>query len=157
MRRNTVTLESQPEMVVRLCGHLGLAVTARFQASGDDELFPNRLTVEGPDAQWFLANRGMGLDALQFLVHEAHGERDEGQVAHLDIHNARLFRLQELKVMTQMAITRTREMGSYTFGPLNSRERRWIHLLVAREADVVSESEGTGTLKTLKVFRKPGA
>jgi predicted RNA-binding protein Jag len=151
LRRSTVTLESQPELLTSLCRHLGLTVTARFDPSGDEELFPNRLTIEGADSQWLLSNRSQGLDALQYLLHEAHGERDEALIAHLDVQKSRLFRMQELKAMTQMAIERARQMGSHIFASLNARERRWVHLLVARETGVSSESEGTGSLKTLKI------
>ncbi len=154
MRRSAVSLEDQPELVVRLCRDLGLEVKARFEDSGDAELFPNRIRLDGADAQTLMANRGMGLDALQFLLHEAQGERDENQVAYLDVQQVRLFRMKELQAMADFAVAKARALGSYTLSGLNPRERRWIHIIVAREADLLTESEGTGSIKALKIFRK---
>jgi predicted RNA-binding protein Jag len=152
--RKVVTLDALPELASTWCGQLGFKVTARYQPSGDEELFPNRLVLEGPDAQWLLANKGQALDALQFLLHEAQGEREESRLAYLDVQGFRLFRMTEVKAMAAMAAAKARQMGVYTFASLSPRERRWVHLTVAREAGLTTESEGTGTMKALKVFRK---
>jgi spoIIIJ-associated protein len=154
MRKAGITLEELPEVAIRWCDGLGLKVAARFEPSGDDELFPNRLVLDGPDTQWLMANKGQALDALQFLMHEAQGERDEAKLVYLDVQAFRLFRMKELKAMASMAAQKARQLGSYSFSSLSPRERRWIHLIIAREADLGSESEGTGTFKSLKVFRK---
>jgi spoIIIJ-associated protein len=154
MRKATASLETLPELVLRWCQDLGLNITARFEPSGDEELFPNRLVLTGPDAQWLLPNKGQALDALQFLLHEAQGEREDGKLAYLDVQAFRLFRMTELKAMAAMAAKKTRELGSFTFNSLSPRERRWIHLVLGREPDLATESEGEGHFKTLKVTRK---
>jgi predicted RNA-binding protein Jag len=152
--RKAVSLDALPELATAWCGKLGFKVSACFQPSGDEELFPNRLVLEGPDAHWLMANKGQALDALQFVLHEAQGEREEGRLAYLDVQGFRLFRMTEVKAMAAMAIERARQTGSHTFASLTPRERRWIHLTVARETGLMTESEGTGTIKALKVMRK---
>jgi predicted RNA-binding protein Jag len=154
MRKAGISLEALPEVIVRWCEELGLSVSVHPEPSGDEELFPNRLALGGPDAQWLLASKGQALDALQFLLQETQGDRDESRLAHLDVQSFRLFRLKELKAMTTMAAKKAREYGGHTFSAMSPRERRWVHMLIAREADLASESEGTGTFKTLKVTRK---
>lgn len=154
MRKAAITLDELPELATRWCEGLGLKVSAHFEPSGDDELFPNRMVLDGPDTQWLMASKAQALDALQFLLHEAQGERDEARLVYLDVQGFRLFRMKELKAMTAMAAQKARSLGSFSFSSLSPRERRWVHLLIAREADLVSESEGTGTFKTLKVSRK---
>jgi predicted RNA-binding protein Jag len=154
MRKNAVSLEALPEVAARWAGHLGLKVSAAFEPSGDEELFPNRLVLDGPDAQWLVANKGLALDAFQFLLHEAQGEREDSRLAYLDVQAFRLFRMKEVKAMAQMAGQKARQLGSYTFSSLSPRERRWVHLVTAHEAGLGSESEGTGTFKALKVFRR---
>lgn len=154
MRKASLKLEEIPEKVALWCGQLGLKVQARFEGSGDEELFPHRLVLEGDGASTLAANRGAGLDALQYLVHEAQGLRDEGQLCYLDAQGMRLFRMKELKAMAQHAAAKARDLGLFTFSSLTPRERRWIHLTIAREADLTTESEGVGTHKALKVLRK---
>lgn len=154
MRRTGATLESVPDLIARWGAHLGLTVEARFSPSGDEEAFPNRVAVAGPDAAVLAANRGAALDALQFLVHEAQGEREDQKLAYLDVKGARLFRMQEVMAMGLYAAEKARELGSHTLGALSARERRWVHLVVSRQEGLGTESEGTGTFKPVKVFRK---
>ena len=154
MRRSGASLESVPELIARWGAHLGLAVEAKFVPSGDEEAFPNRVLVGGPDAALLGANRGAALDALQFLVHEAQGEREDLKLAYLDVRGARLFRMQEVMAMGLFAAQKARELGSHTLGALSARERRWVHLVVSREEGLGTESEGVGTFKPVKVFRK---
>lgn len=153
MRRKPVTLDELPALAERWCQHLGLAVQAKPEPSGDEELFPNRVILTGPDAPLFMADRGQPLDALQFLLHEAQMVREESKLVYLDARGMRLFRMTELKAMASHAAAKARQMGSYAFGPLSPRERRWIHLVVAREEGLTTESEGTGNFKTLKILR----
>jgi predicted RNA-binding protein Jag len=154
MRKANASLESVPELIGRWMGHLGMKVEGKFQPSGDEEAFPNRVVVSGPDADWLAANRGQALDALQFLLHEAQGERDDHKLAYLDVKGARLFRMQEVMAMGRLAAERARELGSHTLGALSARERRWVHLVVSREEGLGTESEGTGTFKPVRVFKK---
>ncbi len=150
--RNAIAMEALPETVVKWCQDLGFKVKASFKPSGDEEMFPNRLVLEGPDAQWLMANKGQALDALQFLVHEVQNERDEAKQVYLDVESYRLFRMNELKAMAMHGIQRAKEMGSHTFQSLTPRERRWVHLTIARHG-MQSESEGTGHLKSLKITK----
>jgi predicted RNA-binding protein Jag len=154
MRKSGASLETVPELIARWGAHLGLSLEARFAPSGDEEAFPNRIAVTGPDASFLAANRGLALDAVQFLVHEAQGEREDQKLAYLDVKGARLFRMQEVMAMGQFAAERARELGSHTLGALSARERRWVHLVVSREPGLGTESEGTGTFKPVRVFRK---
>jgi predicted RNA-binding protein Jag len=154
MRKAGASLESVPELIARWGAHLGLTLEARFAPSGDEEAFPNRVAISGPDATHLGANRGLALDALQFLVHEAQGEREDQKLAYLDVKGARLFRMQEVMAMGQFAAQRARELGSHTLAALSARERRWVHLVVSREEGLGTESEGTGTFKPVKVFKR---
>lgn len=154
MRKSGASLESVPELIVRWGAQLGLALEARFAPSGDEEAFPNRLALSGADASCLAAHRGVALDALQFLVHEAQGEREDTKLAYLDVKGVRLFRMQEVMAMGLFAAQKARELGSHTLAPLSPRERRWVHLVVSREPGLGTESEGTGTFKPVRVFKK---
>jgi predicted RNA-binding protein Jag len=153
MRKSGLPLEQAPERVTRWCATLGLKVNAAFGPSGDEALFPNRLVLSGPDASWLAANKGQALDALQFLLHEAQGERDEARLAYLDVESFRLFRMKEIIAMAAFAAEKAKAFGSYTFSSLSPRERRWVHMVLSRQPGFATESEGTGTYKALKVTR----
>ncbi|MDE3244727.1 MAG: hypothetical protein KGN80_01475 [Acidobacteriota bacterium] len=153
MRKPTLTLGAVPERVVHWTALLGLKVEAAFEPSGDEALFPNRVLVQGEDASWLAASRGAALDALQFLMHEAQGQREDAQLAYLDPLGTRLFRMKELKAMAAFAAEKAKELGQFTLSGLTPRERRWIHLTISKEPGLSSESEGLGHIKTLKVFR----
>lgn len=153
MRKASLSLDKVPETLARWCEHLGMDVTANPGASGDEVLFPNRIVLDGPDAHWFAANKGLALDALQFLVHEAQGEREEHRQAYLDVQSFRLFRMKEVIAMAGLAAEKAKATGSYTFASLSPRERRWVHLVLSRQPGFTTESEGTGTFKALKVSR----
>ena len=153
MRKSSLALETVPEKVVQWAGLLGLKVEAAFEPSGDESLFPNRILVKGEDASWLAANRGAGIDAMQFLIHEAQGEREDTRLAYLDPQGTRLFRMKELKAMAAFAADKAKESGSFTLSGLTPRERRWVHLTISQVPGLSTESEGIGHIKTLKVFR----
>ena len=117
MRKSGASLESVPELIARWGGHLGLALEARFAPSGDEEAFPNRLAISGADATLLGTNRGVALDALQFLVHEAQGEREDQKLAYLDVKGARLFRMQEVMAMGQFAAERAGSWAATPWAP----------------------------------------
>ena len=154
MSRSRLTLDSLPETLQAWCQHLGLPIEARYAPSGDEDLFPNRLLIEGPGAEALAAQRGLGLDALQFLVHEGQGHPEDGKLAYLDAQGTRLFRMKEVVAMAKLAAEKARQMGNHTMGALSPRERRWVHITLERDGDLGSESEGVGNFKQVRVFKK---
>lgn len=153
MRKLSLALDAVPKQVTHWASQLGLKIEATFEPSGDETLFPNRIRVTGDDVSWLAANKGAAIDALQFLVHEAQGEREDAKLAYLDPQGARLFRMKELKAMAAFAAEKAKEFGSFTLSGLTPRERRWIHLTISQQPGLNTESEGIGHIKTLKIFR----
>lgn len=155
MAKRGVKLEELPALVATWAATLDLRLEATFAPSGDESLFPNRLLIAGPDVEYLLSERGQPLDALQHLLQEAQHERDESKQVWLDANGMRLFRMKEVVAMAHMAASKARDMGSYVFGAMSPRERRWIHLTIATLGDdLTSESEGTGHFKPVKVTKK---
>jgi spoIIIJ-associated protein len=57
--------------------------------------------------------------------------------------------------MARHAAERVRTTGvAFTFGPMNANERRVIHMSLATEEDLHTESVGEGSARRLKVTRK---
>jgi predicted RNA-binding protein Jag len=154
MRKQVASLDALPSLIAAWTQHLGLDVEVKPAPSGDEELFPNRFALSGLGSEWLGANKGEGLDALQFLVHESQGSFEDHQLAYLDVNGTRLFRMKEVVAMATFAADKAREVGSHLMGALSPRERRWVHITLERAGDVVTESEGTGTFKAVRVSRK---
>ncbi|MBD0326792.1 MAG: hypothetical protein ICV68_10185, partial [Pyrinomonadaceae bacterium] len=72
-----------------------------------------------------------------------------------DVQNFRATREAELRAMARHAAERVRTTRTpFTFGPMNSNERRIIHTSLAEEADLHTESIGEGSARRLKVSLK---
>ena len=152
--RHTTPLSDIPALASKWCARLGLEIEAGFEESGEEQLFPNRMAVKGPDAHRLLAGKPQALDALQYLLHEAQGEADDAKLVYLDVQGTRLFRMRELIAMSAIAAQKAKAAGSFVFESLTPKERRWVHIAISKEDGLDTCSEGLGATKSLKVFRK---
>jgi spoIIIJ-associated protein len=114
------------------------------------------LNLDGEDASLLLNEGGELLEALQHLVNQAFGRNlPQGERIICDVQNFRATREAELRAMARHAAERVRSSGvPFTFGPMNSNERRVIHLALAAEVDLHTESVGEGASRRLKVNLK---
>ena len=99
------------------------------------------------------------LEALQHLVNQVFGRTlPRGERIVCDVEDFRATREAELRAMARHAAERVRATGGvFTFGPMISNERRVIHLVLAAEADLYTESIGEGAARRLKVSLKPSS
>ena len=114
------------------------------------------LEIDGADAALLLNEGGELLEAFQHLVNQAFGrELPKGERIVCDVENFRATREAELRAMARHAAQRVRANGAaFTFGPMNSNERRVIHLALSTEEDLYTESVGEGNARRLKVSLK---
>lgn len=117
------------------------------------------LNIDGADASFLLNEGGELLEALQHLVNQAFGRTlPKGERIVCDVEDFRATREAELRVMARHAAERVRASGvAFTFGPMNSNERRVIHLALSEENDLHTESIGEGSARRLKVSLKPSS
>lgn len=114
------------------------------------------LDFRGQDAEMLQAAGGELLEALQHLVNQAFGrDLPRGQRLVCDVHGFRATREAELRAMAQHAADRVRATGlAFVFGPMNSNERRIIHMTLADNPDLFTESIGEGAGRRLRVSLK---
>ena len=114
------------------------------------------LNMDGPDNFLLLNEGGELLEALQHLLNQAYGRAlPKGERIVCDVDNFRATREAELRAMARHAAERVRSTGAaFTFGPMDASERRVIHLSLAEEADLHTESVGDGAARRLKVSLK---
>jgi spoIIIJ-associated protein len=114
------------------------------------------LNLSGRDAHFALAENGEMLDALETVLFQAFGrelEREHRFV--VDAEGFRQTRKSELHAMARFAGDQVRKNGRpFTFGVLNSTERRVIHLALQQEEDLETESVGEGRDRRLQVSLK---
>lgn len=101
-----------------------------------------KVELKGRDSDLLLANKAETLLAIEMLTLEVVGvPGDEHSRIAFDCEDYRFLRMQELRLTAQAAADRVLETGKpFTFNPLNSRERRIIHLALRSRTDVRSES-----------------
>jgi len=101
---------------------------------------------DGPDIGCLMANKGEALLALEQLTQEAlRMGSDEHALMCFDANDFRLLRQEELRLSALTVAARVRETNTpYRFNPMNSRERRVVHLALRGETDLRTESSGIG-------------
>lgn len=114
------------------------------------------LNLSGNDAQFALSENGEMLDALETILFQVYGrELDREHRFICDADGFRQTRKSELVAMARFAAQNVRKTGRpFTFGVLNSTERRVIHLALQAEEDLQTESIGVGRDRRLQVSYK---
>jgi spoIIIJ-associated protein len=128
---------------------LGLSLEVSIEEHEDH----TRLELEGSGGEVLLRRKGETLDALQHIVNTAF-RRGPNSDQHfvVDCLGYRKAREAELRQMTQFLIDKaktTREPQE--IGPLNPFHRRLVHLQVADDPLVSSESVGDAFMKTVVI------
>ncbi len=114
------------------------------------------LDLSGEDAPFLLSENGEMLDAFETLLFQIYGRSLEREHRFIcDAEGFRRTRKAELQAMAKFAAANVRKNGRpFTFGVLNSTERRVIHLTLQQEEDLATESVGDGRERRLQVSLK---
>jgi spoIIIJ-associated protein len=110
----------------------------------------------GPDAPLLVARSGELLHALEMVTVESVGDLlDEHERISFDALGFQQARTDELVMSARVAAEKVLTSGTpYAFGPMNSRERRVVHLTLKDEEKLRTESEGEGPARHLVVYPK---
>jgi spoIIIJ-associated protein len=114
------------------------------------------INLSGEDVPFLLNENGEMLDAFEVLLFQIYGrELERTQRFICDADGFRQTRKAELQAMARFAAQNVRKNGRpFTFGKLNSTERRIIHLTLQPEEDLLTESVGDGRDRRLQVSLK---
>ena len=140
--------------VGRVVSAMGLALEATLEETPDNI----RLNLSGDGAEVLLRRKGEALDALQVIVNtvfrrEARGDRHYV----IDALDFRKSKDVELRQMARLLMEKARTTGvPQEIGPLNPYARRIVHLTVADDPALSSESIGDAFLKTVVISRRAG-
>ena len=124
--------------------------------SSNPEIENPELTVRfsGPDVDLLLANRAELLLALEQLTMEIlRMSSDDHSKISFDANDYRLLRIEELRMSAGAAAEKVKRTGMpFRFSPMNSRERRIVHLALRNETELRSESSGQGIHRHVVVY-----
>ena len=108
----------------------------------------------GPDVDLLLANKAELMLAVEFLTMEVLRMPPEhhSRLCY-DANDYRMLRIEELRLSAVTAAEKVKQTRRpFHFNPMNSRERRIIHLSLRNETEIRSESTGTGPLRQVVVL-----
>jgi spoIIIJ-associated protein len=107
----------------------------------------------GADVDLLLANKAELLLALEQLTMEALDmSPEEHSRVCFDANDYRVLRIEELRMSALAAAERVKKARiPFHFSPMNSRERRILHLALRGETEVRSESVGMGPIRQVVV------
>ena len=140
------------EFVTSVMTAMGAMPRVESSESGDTL----RIDVEGEGAEALLFQRGEGLRALQTLVNTAFRRQlGEDRKVVVDCQGFRRDKDAELKQMAVFVAEKARTTGApQELGPLNPYERRIVHMVIAEDPTVTSESIGDAFMKTVIIARR---
>ncbi len=108
----------------------------------------------GHDVDLLLANRAELLLALELVTQEflrLHSD-DHSRIS-FDANDYRALRIEELRLSALTAAEKVKRTGApFRFNPMNSRERRVIHIALRNEGDLRSESAGAGPFRHVVIY-----
>ena len=125
------------------------------QLSGEEFETPDVVVkFSGPDVDLLLSNRAELLLALEHVTmeHLRVPSEDHSRIS-FDANDYRLLRIEELRLSAlTVAETVKRTNTPFRFNPMNSRERRVVHLTLRTETTLRSESSGSGPGRHVVVY-----
>ncbi len=151
-----MSTEELDQQVIAFVQRVVAAMGLDLQITLDETPDNIRLNLSGEGAEVLLRRKGEALDALQVIVNtvfrrDARGERHY-VVDALDFRKAKDI---ELRQMAQLLMDKAKSSGRpQEIGPLNPDARRIVHLVVAGDTSLTSESIGDAFLKTVVISPK---
>ena len=124
----------------------GVNVVSTLRSAHDDEVGGPIIDLNGEDSGLLIGRRGQTLQALQYLVNLiVRKELGEDVRVVLDVEGYRQRREASLRDMAAKVASQVVQTGrSITLEPMSAADRRIIHVSLADDAGVSTESAGFG-------------
>jgi spoIIIJ-associated protein len=135
------------QFVQNVVNAMGVVLTAKIEEAPE----ATRINLEGEDGGLLIRQGGEGLQALQHLVATAFRRQlgDDNRIV-VDCNDFRRDKDAEIRQMAKYIAEKARTSGApQEMGPLNPYERRIVHLAIAEDPSVSSESIGDAFMKTV--------
>lgn len=141
--------------ILRSAGlHLKYEITPGANVHPDFENPDILVKFSGSDVDLLLENKAEVMLAIEQLTMEAlRMPQEHHSRLCFDANDYRLLRIEELRLSALTAAERVKKTHMpFRFSPMNSRERRILHLALRNETTVRSESAGMGAFRQVVVY-----
>ena len=138
------------EMVSEIIGRMGLQLDVKIREDGEDVV----IDITGEDTGRVIGKKGQTIDALQFLINKIVNRFPEGR-RHvlLDSGDYRQRREDSLASLAQREAKRAiAQSRVVTLDPMTPRDRRVVHLSLAKFPGVSTRSDGQGTERRVRII-----
>lgn len=117
---------------------------------------PVVFNIMGDDLGILIGRRGQTLDALQYFVRLITSRKTQSRTPIvIDVEGYKQRRYEDLRILAANVASQVKATGSsIRLEPMSAYERRIIHLALANNADVTTESMGEGSLRRVVVSPK---
>ena len=139
-------LDSANEVIKNLLSHMDVDVVVNLKEADNEETGGPIFEIEGDDSGLLIGREGETLRSLQFLTRFIVG-RQTGERANisLDVEGYDERRKQSLANLANRVAQRVVKTGrSIELEPMSARERRLVHVALAENSEVYTESSGEG-------------
>ena len=139
-------LDSANEVIKNLISHMDVDVVVNLKEADNEETGGPIFEIEGDDSGLLIGRKGETLRSLQFLTRFIVG-RQTGERANisLDVEGYDERRKQSLANLAIRVAQRVVKTGrSIELEPMSARERRLVHVALAENVEVYTESSGEG-------------
>lgn len=140
-------------VVTRLLNLMGASAVATLRSSHDEESGGPLVDIEGEDAGLLIGRRGETRRALQLIVNIiVNKNRENGVRTLVDVEEYRLRRQRALQGLARRVAEKVIASGrSISLEPMPPDERRMVHLELAKNQSVTTESSGAGPNRHIQI------
>jgi spoIIIJ-associated protein len=148
--RSREALEFARDIIAKM----GMDCDVRLQRRDDDDSGDIHIMVTGPDAGRIIGKKGQVLAAVQFIVNRAMNRPGlDRRYVSVDADGYRSRREDSLANMARRLGRQAVSDGQIiTFEPMSPRDRRVVHLALAKFDGVVTKSEGEGDDRRVQII-----
>jgi spoIIIJ-associated protein len=149
------------EVLEELLQKLDVKASAKLTPSSPDNNLDFResitFNIVGEDIGILIGRRGQTLDSIQYLLRLITAKRTGSRLPiNLDVENYKQHRYEDLRTLALNVAQQVKiKKLTLRLEPMSAFERRIIHLTLADDPDVTTESVGQGDARKVMIIPKP--
>jgi spoIIIJ-associated protein len=155
------TVEESRQVVQELLDKMGVKAeidvyTPESAMDEQGEANPVVFNLTGPETTILIGRKGQTIDAFQYLVRLILTRKTLNKIpVMIDVENHKQQRFEALKTMALNVAAQVKSRkSSVRLEPMTAYERRIIHMTLANDPDISTESTGEGDSRKVVVFPK---